>query len=293
MAAAAVTHCPHQSLLETSCLVKSPCPPATILSQYCHLSTATPKITQKKSYPHPFLTVKNIPLLANILLHFNPWWPQDFMLPHQKYRTHSTTTTHCIPTEFFFIVISCRVIILFVFFIVIYTLMSISGGFITSLWSGTHFSALSFWYSPSLRPCRKLYFLLDWVNHWLIFSGRRIGRDTNYWGLRHDTTCSYTSSYALGFLENFADNTRSWLCVWEVRASSIVDITSRIGFWKLKIFVAGSDLAFILFLHHIRMSSSMHHISTNLFSVKISGHSLKYVMWNLLNVQRRWQTLNT
>ncbi|XP_022719009.1 uncharacterized protein LOC111277106 isoform X2 [Durio zibethinus] len=54
------------------------------------------------------------------------------------------------------------------------------------------------------------YLLLTYV-----FNGHRIGWNTHCWRLCYDTACCYKGSYAFSLLEDLADNTQSWLRLWE------------------------------------------------------------------------------
>lgn len=130
MAAVVATLCLHHSLLETPCLVKSPFPPATILSQYCHYSTATFNIAQELSEPI-FNSQINSP--SGKHTSSSPPIHDNRRTSCSLIKNSASTTSYSIPTEVLFIAKSCRVIILSVFFVVICCLMSISGGLITSL----------------------------------------------------------------------------------------------------------------------------------------------------------------
>lgn len=63
--------------------------------------------------------------------------------------------------------------------------------------------------------CFNHVFLNEWNN---ALSGNRIGWNTNYWRLCNDLACCYKGSITVGFLEDLADNTQSWLYIWEVRS---------------------------------------------------------------------------
>lgn len=52
--------------------------------------------------------------------------------------------------------------------------------------------------------------------HNFLFSGHRIGWNTHCWGLCYDTASSYKCSYAFSLLEDLAEDTQSWLRLWEV-----------------------------------------------------------------------------
>lgn len=52
-------------------------------------------------------------------------------------------------------------------------------------------------------------------------AGYRTGRNTNYWRLCRDHACCHKSTFAFNFLDDIADNSWSWLQIWEVILLSV------------------------------------------------------------------------